>query len=139
VNDPDTDDSVELSLADALGAKDGFSHEMLTLYIPDKDRNNQEIGTQRKWVLEAANLLAKIGGGVTIMPPAEGGWLDEENDVIIWEHPIIVYTYIKPEMFEEYLPRLRDFLHRLGRDTNQGEIVIEFDRRFYRITSYDPA
>jgi hypothetical protein len=66
------------------------------------------------------------------MPPTEGGWLDEENSVIIWERPIIVYTYIKPDLFETYLPQLRAFLHRMGRETNQGEIVVEFDNQFYR-------
>jgi hypothetical protein len=111
----------------------------LASYIPDRDRDNHEIGTQRKWVLEAADLLAGIGGGVTIMPPTEGGWLDEENNIIIWEHPIMVYTYIKPEQFEEYLPELREFLHRMGRETNQGEIAVEFDGQFYRITKYDAA
>lgn len=65
----------EFSIADILGADEDVSHQTLTLYIPDKDRNNHEIGTQRKWVLEAAELLTKIGGGVTIMPPTEGAGL----------------------------------------------------------------
>ena len=110
----------------------------MTLYIPDKDRQGGELGTQRKWVLEAAALLANIGGGVTIMPPTEGGWYDPESDVIIWERPVVVYTYIKPDLFLQHLPTLRRFLHRLGRETRQGEIAVEFDGRFYRITDYDP-
>ena len=88
-------------------------------------------------MLDAATLLARIGGGVTIMPPAEGGWFDEDNDRIIWERPVVVYTYIKPEPFLARLPELRMFLHRLGRDTNQGEIAVEFDGAFYRITTFD--
>jgi hypothetical protein len=39
----------------------------------------------------------------------------------------------------EELPRLCRFLHRLGRDTNQGDVVVEFDGRFYRITKFDAA
>ena len=31
----------------------------------------------------------------------------------------------------------RGFLHRFGRQTNQGEVVVEFDGRFYRIKTYD--
>jgi hypothetical protein len=133
------EENSEIDLASILGAQQNVSDQVLTLYIPDRDRDNHEIGTQRKWVLEAADLLARIGGGVTIMPPTEGGWLDEENNVIIWEHPIMVYTYIKPDQFEEYLPELREFLHRMGRETNQGEIAVEFDGQFYRITKYDAA
>ena len=136
----DTDESkeeLEMDVADLLGAHQGVSHQVLTLYIPDKDRHGNEIGTQRKWVLEAAHLLAFMGGGVTIMPPTEGGWFDEPNQVIIWERPVIVYTYIKPDKFVEHLSQLREFLHRMGHETNQGEIAVEFDGQFYRITQYD--
>jgi hypothetical protein len=52
---------------------------------------------------------------------------------------VVVYSYVKPGPFLEELPRLRRFLHRLGRDTNQGEVVVEFDGRFYRITKFDAA
>ena len=137
MNDPDRgEEDLEMDLADLLGAHQGISHQVLTLYIPDKDRYGNEIGTQRKWILEAAHLLAHIGGGVTIMPPIEGGWFDEENEVIIWERPVVIYTYIKPEPFVEHLGLLREFLHRMGRETNQGEVVIEFDGQFYRITQF---
>jgi hypothetical protein len=131
------DDEFEIDLGSLLGAEQGVSHQVLTLYIPDRDRENNEIGTQRKWVLEAAELLAGMGGGVTIMPPTEGGWLDEQHNRIIWEHPVIVYTYTKPDQFVQQLPGLREFLHRMGRETNQGEVAIEFDGQFYRVTRYD--
>lgn len=123
-------------LGKALGASDQTSPQVLTLYIPNKDKNGLEFGTQRKWVLEAAEILAKIGGGVTIMPPVEGGWVDPLG-TIVWEHPIVVYSFIKPEAFIRNLPALRRFLHRLGRETNQGEVAVEFDGWFYRITDFD--
>ncbi|MFY9222670.1 MAG: hypothetical protein WAQ98_08370 [Blastocatellia bacterium] len=126
----------DLDLGDILGATSKASLQLLRLYIPNKDRYGKEFGTQRKWVLEAANILADIGGGVTIMPAVEGGWMDE-NGLIVWEHPIIVYTFIRERQFLDNLPKLREFLHRLGRETNQGEIAFEFDNEFYRITNYD--
>lgn len=133
----DSTDRFELDIAEAFGASDSSSNQVLTLYIPNKDRFGEEIGTQRKWVLEAAKLLAHIGGGVTVMPPTEGGWFDKEYGRVVWERPVLVYTYIKPEAFIEKLPLLRAFLHRLGRDTKQGEIAVEFDGVFYRITKFD--
>lgn len=99
-----------MNLVDALGVDGGISVQSLTLYIPNKDRTGREIGDQRRWVLQAALLLARIGGGVTIMPPAEGGWLSPEG---------------------------MTFLHALGRETNQGEVAFEFDGRFYRLTTFD--
>lgn len=126
-----------MDLAAALGASEAISVQVLALYIPSKDRTGRELGTQRKWVLEAAWLLATIGGGVTVMPPAEGGWFDEERHRVIWEEPVLVYTYIKPEPFLRRLENLREFVHRLERETNQGEVVVEFDGHFYRVTSFD--
>ncbi|WP_367870484.1 hypothetical protein [Luteolibacter sp. Populi] len=126
-----------MDLSNQLGATAGTSVQCLTLYIPNKDQNGREIGNQRSWVLEGANLLAKIGGGVTITPPVEGGWLDENKGVIVWENPVLMYTFIKPDKFREMLPELREFLHRLGSQTNQGEVAFEFDGRFYRINNFE--
>ena len=48
----------------------------------------------------------------------------------------MVFTYVKPEIFVDKLPALRDFVHRLGRETEQGEVVVEFDRQFFRIREF---
>jgi len=34
---------------------------------------------------------------------------------------------------------VRAFLHRLGRQARQGEVVAEFANRLYRITTFDTA
>ena len=49
------------------------------------------------------------------MPPVEGGWLSDENG-IIWENPVVVYSFIRHDEFVSNLPRIRAFMHRLGRD-----------------------
>jgi hypothetical protein len=108
------------------------------LYIPDRDVDGKVLRNQRRWVLEGADLLARIGGGVTIMPPVEGGWLNDSGEVV-WENPILIYTFIRPAEFRDMLPMVRAFLHKLGRETRQGEIAFEFDTKFYRITKFDTA
>ena len=70
------------------------------------------------------------------MPPVEGGWLSDENG-IIWENPVVVYSFIRPDEFASNLPRIRAFMHRPGREIDQGEIAFEFDGRFYRIWTFD--
>jgi len=127
-----------MDLSEALGAGGGISVQCLTLYIPDRDKAGNVIRDQRRWVLEGSHLLAKIGGGVTIMPPVDGGWVGESGS-IVWEHPVLIYTFVRPTEFMELLPQLRDFLHTLGRETQQGEVALEFDGRFYRITKFDAA
>jgi hypothetical protein len=136
--DEEKDDDVELDLSAALGAEDASS-QCFSVYIPNKDCKGQEIGTQRKWVLEAMRLLSEINRGATAMPPVEGGWLSDEDNEIIWENPVVVYSFIRPDEFISNLPRIREFLHRMGRETNQGEVAFEVDGRFYRIRQFDPA
>lgn len=49
----------------------------------------------------------------------------------------MIYTYIDPDRFERNIKELRVFLHSFGHQTNQGEVVFEFDGRLYRIRKYD--
>src|SRR5688572_2147771 len=129
-------DDIELDLASELGAGAGPSVQTLTLYIPDRDRDGEEIGDQRRRVLEAARLLASIGGGVTIQPAVEGGWHDDEAERLVWERPVLVYAHVHPERFAGKLEALRSFLHRLGRESRQGELAVEFDGQFFRIRKF---
>jgi len=125
-----------VDLASALGAEAGVATQCFTVYVPNKDKNDQEIGTQRRWVLDIIGLLSEINGGATAIP-VEGGWVSDEGKVIL-EHPVVVYSFVtKPDEFLKNLPRLRAFLHHMGRETNQGEIAFEFDGRFYRIRQFD--
>ena len=127
-----------VNLAGAVGADAGVAVQCFTVYIPNKDKNDQEIGTQRRWVLDAIQLLSEINGGATAIP-VEGGWLNDEGTMIL-EHPVVVYSFVsRPVEFLQQLPRLRAFLHRLGRESNQGEVAFEFDDRFYRIRHFDTA
>ena len=123
-------------LSEALGASEPASTEVLTLFIPSADQDGKPIRNQALWVQKASALLAEIGGGVTIMPPVDGGWL-APNGKIVWEKPILVYTYIRPDEFEARLPELRSLLHSMGRETRQGEIAVLFGDQFYRIRQYD--
>lgn len=134
------------NLAEIIGAIEAFSVQQLILYIPHKDRESKSLTDINKWIKEAQRLLAVIGGGATTMPPADGSWLKEDIDVvekvkaenIVWEKTTMIYTYIYPDRFRKNLKGLREFLHRFGRETNQGEVVFEFDGDFFRIRKYDP-
>jgi len=128
--------SVSLDLAGALGADSAVAVQCFTLYVPNKDKHDAEIGNQRRWVLDAIRLLSEINGGATAIP-VEGGWLNDVGKIIL-EGPVVVYSFIsKPDEFLANLTRIRSFLHRMGRETNQGEVAFEFDGRFYRIRQFD--
>ena len=115
------------------------STQRLTLYIPTLERNGQPILNREIWMKEAIHLLSRLGGGATVFPHQLGAWLNPETDEVLEEPVDIVYTFVHAEAFEQNLQYLRSFLHRLGRDTNQGEVGFEFDGQFFRITDYSHA
>ncbi len=99
-----------------------------------KDGNS--IANHRDWVEEALALLSEINGGATATAPVEGAW---ENDagILIREQTVLVYSFVKADAFIENLARIRDLLHRFGRETGQGEVAFEFDHEFFLIRTYD--
>jgi len=132
-------DDRELDLAAALGAEREASTQVLSLYIPNKDRRGRRINT-RPWIREAQEVLTRIGEGYTTTPPHDGGW-ESEGGKVRREQTVIVYTYIKPDRFVAHLAALREFLHRFGRETDQEVVVVELSGAegswFFRIKAYD--
>ena len=127
--DQPTDAAGTVDLAAALGADEGTSVDCFTIYVPDKNRDGVGIGNQRKRVLEAIQVLSEINGGATALPPAEGVWRSPDGR-LVREQPVVVYSFVMLADFVRELPRIREFLHRLGRETNQGEIAFEFGDKF---------
>ena len=140
------DEITEIDISKIIGTLRESSVQQLVLYIPNKDKNGKEIKHLQKWIREAQKILTVIGEGATTMPPAGGAWLKEKSITsidqlkdkdLLLEKTTLMYTYICADRFEKNLITLREFLHRFGRETNQGEVVFEFDGKFYRITKYD--
>ena len=127
---------MEFNLGKELDAKEVPSAQRLTLYVPNKDCVGGLIDDHEKWTNEAQELLTEIGGGATAFPPVDGTWRKPDGDVL-WEQTKIIYTYVDPDKLMANMPRLRAFLHRFGRGTNQGEVVFEFDGWFWSIDKYD--
>lgn len=127
---------MELDLGAELGAGNECSTQRLTLYIPDKDKHGRKLRDQNRWVKEARELLTRIGGGATAFPPADGTWVTDEGE-ILWERTRIIYCFVFPDRFREQVKNLREFVHRFGRETNQGEVVVEFDGLFFRIREFE--
>src|SRR3989442_922948 len=119
----------ELDLAAALGAEREASTQVLSIYIPNKNRHGRPINTR-----------PRIGEGYTTTPPHDGGW-ESEGGRVRREKTVIIYTYIKPERFIAHLPALRELLHRFGRKTDQEVVVAELSGPegswFFRIKEYD--
>jgi hypothetical protein len=119
----------ELDLATALGAEREPSTQILSLYIPNKDRHGRLIRTA-PWIREAQEILTRIGEGYTTTPPHDGGWETGTGKV-----------RREKTRFLAHVDALREFLHRFGRETNQEVVVAELSGAegswFFRIREYD--
>lgn len=128
---------MEIDFGVVIGSDEGFASQRLTLYVPNKDKEGVELPDVEKWVREARDLLGQIGRGSSAYPPADGNWVDDA-DRTIWEQTRIIFCYVFPDRLRARFQQLRDFLHRFGREANQGEVVVEWDDRFWRIRRFDP-
>ena len=82
----------QLDIAKALGAEREASQQVLSVYIPNKDRFGNEFDPQ-PWLKEAAELLFKIGDGATVTPAHDGVTGDSE-DQPLWERAVMVYPKV---------------------------------------------
>jgi hypothetical protein len=128
---------LDLDFGKELGAAGKKANQRLTLYIPNKDQVDGLIADHDKWVKEAQELLTKIGKGATAFPPVDGTW-EKPDGGVLWESTRIIYTFIDPDRLAANLKSLREFLHRFGRKTNQGEVKFEFDGWMWTIAKFDP-
>jgi len=110
------------------------------LFIPSQDRDGKDIDHDF-WVTGALDTLGAIFRGATAYPRARGVWRDDKREGILrYEEPTIVTCYADPKaMTSTAQSRLRAFLHRMGREANQGEIGIVIGDQYYGITEFDPT
>ena len=66
-------------------------------------------------------------------------WRDDDvGEKILKEQTVMVVSYMDPKLLTaQALRSLREFLHRLGRETQQGEVGIVIDSKYYGISRYD--
>lgn len=110
------------------------------LFVPSQDRDGKDI-EHDFWVTGALETLGALFRGATAYPRARGVWRDDERGgALRYEQPTIVTCYADPRaMTGVAQSRLRAFLHRMGREANQGEIGVVIGDQYYGITDYDPA
>jgi len=124
----------EIDIVAAFGGTGDYG-QRFSVYIPNKDQAGEPVA-QKEWIDSALRLLSEIGGGATAMPPVTGAWLNPKTDKLIIEEPVVVYTYVKPDVFVERLGELAAFVKRMGRETNQGSIGLEFDGEFFTVEDF---
>ena len=110
---------------------------LLVLFVPSKDRDGNPV-EQQFWVDENLTTIGKLFRGGTAYPRGRGVWRDDlRGGVLVIEEPVIVFSYFASELLTEAaLHDLYKTLSRMGRATNQGEVGVVLDGRYYGITQY---
>jgi hypothetical protein len=129
---------VDERIADSLGATQPAGTSLFVLFVPSVSRFGEPID-HGYWVDEALNVFATLFRGATAYPRGHGRWRDDAlGGALVADEPTVATRYAAPQdITDEALAHLRSFLHRLGRETNQGEVGIVFDGHYYGITEYD--
>ncbi|MBJ7533308.1 hypothetical protein JDN40_04195 [Rhodomicrobium vannielii ATCC 17100] len=104
------------------------------IYLPDNNRYGERIDNIEDWVREACLLLTRINGGATRLAPAQGLWLNEEDNRLITETTHIVFSCVTGTAFLQNLELIRAFIARFSRETSQESVAVEFDGSIYFIS-----
>jgi hypothetical protein len=116
----------------ALGASKAAS-TLLVLFIPSRDRHDRAID-QEHWVDEALRVLGTLFGGATAFPQGKGVWRDDaQGGKLLFDEPVVIQCYTSEQAIERQAPKLREFLHRMGREAQQGAIGLVIDRDYLEI------
>ena len=124
----------------ALGAGPPTGTLQVTIFIPSVDRNEKPIA-QERWAEECLTVLGRLFRGATAFPPGRGVWRDDDQGgELVFDDTVLVTAYVDPEILTaETLAELRQFLHRIGREANQGEVGVVIGGQYYGIVTYDPS
>ncbi len=123
----------------ALGSGPPAGTCQLTLFLPSHTKDGQPLD-QHSWREEALRVFGTLFRGATAFPPGRGVWRnDEQGGQLQFDDVLLITSYADPNaLTDEALQTLRAFLHRLGREANQGEVGIVVGGEYHGITSYDP-
>jgi hypothetical protein len=110
---------------------------LIVIFVPSRDRNGQPVN-QDYWVDEILTTLGQLFRGGTAYPRGRGIWRDDaRGGVLLKEEPVIVFSYVaESALTAAALGELYRTLSRMGRESNQGEIGVVIDGKYYGITEY---
>jgi hypothetical protein len=125
-------------MVDVAGQLKAIRNEttLLVLFIPSADREGSPLGKkeQKRWVRKSLKFLGERLRGATAFPRGWGVWRDDARaGQLVWDRPVLIQCFTNEEALRQHGGALREFLIRLGTETNQGAVGFVIDRTFYEI------
>jgi hypothetical protein len=107
--------------------------DLLVLYIPSHDRNEQPID-QDVWVEKSLEFLGTTFHGATAFPKARGVWRDDERGGrLVNDEPVVIQCYTNLKLLDSKSNELGEFLIEMGRQTRQGAVGFAINKEFFEI------
>jgi hypothetical protein len=119
-------------IADILQADKPEGSSQIVLFIPSRDRGDQEVD-QEYWVHEGLRVVGQAFRGGTAFPPGRGVWRDDERGGdLLFETTVMILSFVNPaDLTNAAVHSLKAFLFRLGREGKQGEVGVVIDGAYY--------
>jgi hypothetical protein len=108
------------------------------VFVPSVDRDGRKL-KGASWTRSTLRTLGRLFRGTTAYPRGLGVWRDDQaRGRLVYDETTIVFSYVAPaDLAPAALAELRAFLHRLGREANQGEVGLVLDGHYIGITGFD--
>ena len=109
------------------------------IFVPAVDRDGVPIPQgQAYWVEECLRMMGTSFGGATAFPPSRGVWRDDERGgKLVFEDTVLVFSYVAEQDLSGHAGEaLLDFVTRLGREANQGEVGVFVDGAYFGFQSF---
>ncbi len=96
----------------------------LRMYLADCDAIGNKINISY-WIDYTLQLFAHYFRGATIGPAHNGVWKNTNNGRLVFEKSYIVETLVSESNWKKYRARVERYAIRYGRETGQGEVMLE--------------
>ena len=83
-------------------------------------------------------MRGRLFRGAAAFPPGRGVWRDDKTADLVFDDTVTATCYVPATALDAATrATLRAFLHRLGRDENQGEVGVVIRSEYFGITEFD--
>jgi hypothetical protein len=121
-----------------LGALSGEQRNfVVTVFVPSQTRDGAPLD-HAFWRTEALTVMAGLFGGATAIE-GDGAWCDDERDGAVKVERVSTVESFMPKSSwnKETAARLGEFLRRMGREAQQGEVGLIVDGEYFPIREFD--
>lgn len=121
-----------------LGSVKGNRRDfVVTLFVPSQTRDGDPID-HKFWRTQALEAMTSLFGGATAIE-CEGAWRDDDRGGSVKTEKVsaVVSLMTKSTWNSATVWVLREFLHRMGREANQGEVGLIVDNVYFPIREFD--